>query len=222
MAFNKVMMKKFFLIMMVCFSAFGVKAQTFNEWFKQKKTQIQYLAEQIAALQVYSESLQKGYDITNTGLKFIHGVKKGDFDLHQLYFASLKKVNPQVKSYSKIADIILLQTEILNACNKQERSMKQSQEISEEEMNYVLKVFNNLLHGCGQIIDQLMAVLADGNFEMKDDERIKIIDELYDQMQDRYVFIQHFGNETNAVGIERMREQNDRTTLREDFGFIKQ
>ena len=114
MEFNRMMMKKFLLIMMMSISGFLVKAQTFNEWFKQKKTQIQYLVDQIGALRVYSQSLQKGYEITNSGLEFIHGVKKGDFDLHQLYFTSLKKVNPQVKSYSKIEDIILLQKEILN------------------------------------------------------------------------------------------------------------
>lgn len=69
-------MRKFLLIVMISFSACWVKAQTFNEWFKQKKTQIQYLIDQIAALQVYSQSLQKGYDIADAGLKFIHGIKK--------------------------------------------------------------------------------------------------------------------------------------------------
>lgn len=220
MEFNEMMMmKKFFLMVMICFSACWIKAQTFNEWFRQKKTQIQYLIDQIAALQVYGQSLEKGYDITNAGLKFIHGIKEGDFDLHELYFNSLKKVNPQVRSYSKIADIILLQTAILNACNKQKNSMKQSQEFSIDEISYSAKVFNHLLDECGQIIDQLMAVLADGNFEMKDGERIKIINQLHDQMQDRYVFIQHFGNETNSLGIQRMKDQNDVKTLREEFGI---
>ena len=219
MEFNRMMMKKFLLIMMMSISGSLVKAQTFNEWFKQKKTQIQYLVDQIGALRVYSQSLQKGYEITNSGLEFIHGVKKGDFDLHQLYFTSLKKVNPQVKSYSKIEDIILLQKEILNSCNRQKRRIMQSQEISNGEMNYLVKVFNNLLEECGQIIDQLVAVLDDDYFEMRDDERIKIIDQLYDQMQDRYVFIQHFGNETIALGIQRMKDQNDVKTLREGFGI---
>jgi hypothetical protein len=111
---------------MICFSSCWVKAQTFDEWFRQKKTQIQYLIDQIAALKVYSQSLEKGYQITGAGLKFIHGVKKGDFDLHQFYFSSLKKVNPQVKSYTKIADIILLQTAILDACNKQKKRMREA------------------------------------------------------------------------------------------------
>src|SRR5690348_12290797 len=106
MTFSKLMMKKIFLMVLICVSAFRVQAQTFDEWFRQKKTQIQYLTDQIAALQVYRQSLEKGHTIAGTGLKFIHGIKKSDFDLHHFYFSSLKKVNPQLKSYTKIADII--------------------------------------------------------------------------------------------------------------------
>lgn len=212
-------MKKFFLIMMICFSCSCIKAQTFDEWFRQKKTQIQYLKDQIAALHVFSQSLQKGYEIADAGLRFINGIKKEDFDLHQFYFSSLKKVNPDLKSYSKIADIILLQTEILNACNNEKKRMKQSQEFSPGEISYSLKVFEKLLNGCGEIIDQLMAVLEDGNYEMKDDARLKIIDHLYDLMQDRYVFIRYFGNENNTLGIQRMKDQNEVKTLREDYGI---
>jgi hypothetical protein len=160
MAFNKMMMKKFFLIMMICFSCSCIKAQTFDEWFRQKKTQIQYLTDQLAALQVYSQSLQKGYEIAAAGLKFIHGIKKGDFDLHQFYFSSLKKVNPNIRSYSKTAAIILLQTEILKACNNEKKRMKQSQEFSAGEISYSLKVFEKLLNGCGEIVDQLINNLS--------------------------------------------------------------
>lgn len=212
-------MKKCLLMVIICCSVSCVQAQTFNEWFKQKKTQIQYLVDQIAALKVYSESLEKGYKITNGGLKFIHGIKEGDFDLHEMYFNSLKKVNAQVKSYSKIADIILKQTAILKACKKQKKLMRESMEFSDEELNYSDKVFENLLDGCGEIIDQLTAVLSDGIFEMKDGERIEIIDQLYDQMEERYAFLQNFGDETYILSIQRMKDRNDVKTLRDGFGI---
>jgi hypothetical protein len=219
MEFNKMIMKKCLLMVIICCSVSCVQAQTFNEWFKQKKTQIQYLVDQIAALKVYSESLEKGYKITNGGLKFIHGIKEGDFDLHEMYFNSLKKVNAQVKSYSKIADIILKQTAILKACKKQKNLMRERLEFSDEELNYSDKVFENLLDGCGEIIDQLTAVLSDGIFEMKDGERIEIIDQLYDQMEERYAFLQNFGDETYILSIQRMKDRNDVKTLRDGFGI---
>ena len=53
-------MKKLIIIMLLGMLVTGVKAQTFAEWFQQKKTQKIYLLEQIAALQIYTGYLQKG------------------------------------------------------------------------------------------------------------------------------------------------------------------
>jgi len=47
-------MKKIFLFLLLVVSAgSNLQAQTFAEWFQQKKTQKKYLLQQIAALQVY-------------------------------------------------------------------------------------------------------------------------------------------------------------------------
>ena len=43
-------------------------AQTLAEWVSQKVTQKKYLLQQIAALQVYSGYLSKGYSIAKDGL----------------------------------------------------------------------------------------------------------------------------------------------------------
>ena len=43
-------------------------AQTWDEWFEQKKTQIQYLEKQIVELGIFIGDLQKGYQIVQKGL----------------------------------------------------------------------------------------------------------------------------------------------------------
>ena len=58
--------------LLICFSlcAFSfqaAKAQTFAEWFQQKKTQIKYLTEQIAALEQYGNYVKQGYRIAQGG-----------------------------------------------------------------------------------------------------------------------------------------------------------
>ena len=67
---------------MLFLAAGTVEAQTFSEWFRQKKTQKKYLLQQIAALQVYIGYAQKGYRIAKEGLTTIGGFTKGEFDLH--------------------------------------------------------------------------------------------------------------------------------------------
>jgi len=83
------MRKIIFIGLMLFLSAGNIHAQTFSEWFRQKKTQKKYLLQQIAALQVYIGYAQKGYRIAKEGLTTIGGFTKGEFDLHSDFINSL-------------------------------------------------------------------------------------------------------------------------------------
>jgi hypothetical protein len=210
-------MKKMVLMMLLIFNyAYG---QTYDEWFRQKKTQIKYLIEQIAALQVYAGYVEKGYTIAKDGLDAIQAIKNGDLSLHNNYFSSLKNVGPSVKAYAKIADIIALQISIVQNCKRQRKFMKQSGQFSNNEMVYAGKVFDNVLDNCTGIIDELTDLITDGLLQMKDDERIKRIDHLYNNMQDRFSFVQHFGNDNNILAVQRMKDQNDVKVSKKLYGI---
>jgi hypothetical protein len=211
-------MKKLILILLMCFNSF-VYAQTLAEWTQQKKTQIKYLVQQIAALQVYATYVEKGYSIARSGLNMIQDIKKGDFNLHSDYFSSLKNVNPAVKSYSKIAEIVAMQISIVKACHQQRLNMNNSNQFNGDEISYAGKVFENVLNGCTEIIDQIIVITTDGLLQMKDDERIKRIDHLYKNMQERFSFVQHFGNDNSILAVQRMKDQNDVQVSRELFGI---
>src|SRR3954469_16187075 len=99
-------MKTTFIISLLLAFAGQSQGQTFSEWFRQKKTQKKYLIEQIAALQVYTGYLEKGYSIVIEGLSQISNIKHSDFDLHADYFSSLKYINPSIKNY-KVAYAII-------------------------------------------------------------------------------------------------------------------
>lgn len=105
-------MKKIIIIaLLLCFTQF-LTAQTFAEWTSQKATQKEYLLQQIAAFQVYIGYISKGYSVAKKGLNTIRDIKHGDFNLHSNYITSLVTVNPKVKRYKKIADIVSLQIDI--------------------------------------------------------------------------------------------------------------
>ena len=90
-------------------------AQTFSEWFSQKKTQKKYLLEQIAALQMYIGYAKKGYEIAGSGLSTIRNITNGEFKLHDLFITGLKKVSPVVRNDIRVAEIILLEIEIIKS-----------------------------------------------------------------------------------------------------------
>ena len=214
MVFNKEMMKKILTILLVVI-ALNAHAQNWKEWTQQKKTQIKYLVDQIAALQVYSTIVQKGFDIAKKGLDAIHNIKKGDFSLHEEYFSSLKNVNPKIKSYWKIADIIALQVKIVQTYHQQINAFRQSGQLTSDEISYCNNVLTHLLNGCNEILNQLIDITTDGNVALKDDERISRIDVLHADMEDKYVFVQHFTSEVKGLAIQRLMDANDVRTSRD-------
>lgn len=183
--------------------------QTWEEWFQQTKTQKKYLLEQIAALQVYLGYVKKGYDISNKGLSTISKIKKGDFDLHGDFFGSLKSVNPRIRDYAKVADIIAFQLRIMKETKQALQGVRQLNQFTTGEVEYCSTVIGNLLEDCLKSIDELVLLTAADQLEMKDDERIRRIDDLYADMQNKYAFSASFSEEMGLLSVQRMREQHE-------------
>ena len=195
------------------------QAQNFDEWFRQKRTQKEYLIQQIAALQVYIGYAQKSYSIAQEGLNMIGDFKRGEFNLHTGYFNSLKSVNPKIKQYAKVADIIAMQVAIIKGFSRTRRQMQESGAFNGPELDYIIRVLGRLLADCENTLDELITVTTDGNLEMKDDERLKRINILYQDMTDKYTFCLSFSNETNLLAASRKKENIDIQTGRALYGL---
>lgn len=202
-------MKKLISIIILTISVTVCKAQTFAEWFKQKETQKKYLIQQIAAFQVYLGYVQKGYSIARKGLTTISNIKEGDFNLHRDFFGSLKSINPKVRNYTKVADIVLFQIKTVQVYKDTYKQVQAAHLFNAGEVEYVFEVFTNLLSDCTDVIDELITVTTDGELEMKDDERLKRIDALHTLMQDKFTFAQSFAGETKLLTVQRMKEKNN-------------
>lgn len=204
------------LILLILFGNFrDVSAQTFDEWFHQKKTQIKYLLQQIAANEVYIGYLRKGYKIAESGLKAINDIKHGDFNLYNDYFNSLKTVNPKVKDIAEVAVIIALQMQIIKQARDAINAIQSANQFTSTEIEYVQNVFNHLLDECSMDFNVLIDVVTSGITEMTDDERIKRIDEIYSDMQEKFYFSKSFSSEAKLLSLQRSMEKTDVITEKE-------
>ena len=186
---------------------FLLLAASFVGHSQQKKKQIKRMLEQIAANKIYIDYLQKGYSIAHSGLQTIQKIKKGDYSLHFNFFDSLQKVNPRIKTWSKVADIISLQLRIVTNAGQTVREIKEIHQFTDAELEYCKKVFDNLLDDCVQNIDELVMIITDGKVVMTDNERIKRLERLYSDMQDKYSFSCSFSNEMGILSAQRLSEQ---------------
>jgi len=199
-------MSKFILIFAFAICANISHAQTFNEWFRQKKTQKKYLLQQIAALRVYLDYLKKGYKIVDKGLTIVGDIKQGKFDLDIEYLESLGNVNSAVSGSAKVASIIGYQKKIMTEFRKLKSLANETAYFTDEERKYVESVYANMLRESELSLDELDRVLSNSDFEMTDDERVKRVDALYVDMKDKYTFTKSFSNSTQVLIAQRSQE----------------
>jgi hypothetical protein len=198
-------MKKWWFCLCTCFALCrDVRAQS----------DIQAMLKQIAKLEIYIIDLEKGYKIAREGLTTIGEIKKGEFNLHSLFFSSLQSVNPSVAKYSKIAVIISDQLSIISSFKSLIQYLNESGKLTNSEMQYVETVFANMENECTKNLNALIAVTTDETIEMTDDERIKRIDGIYVDMEDKYGFSQSFCDKANQICLLRNDEANE-------FGLFK-
>lgn len=203
------MKKIMFVVIVVGLSINVSEAQTWNEWFRQKKTQKQYLIQQIAALKVYMKYLKEGYDIARKGLNLVGDIKDGNFKDHSTYFESLLLVNSSIRDSPKVALIVAYQMKIINEFRKLQKDCRKSSDLSKEEIQYVENVYSNILTECETIISALNRTITDNASQLKDDERIERIDLIYEDMKNKHSFAKAFCNSTQILIAQRFRESHE-------------
>ena len=202
-------MKWIIILVLCCLMQYNGKAQLVEEWIRQKETQKKYLLQQIIALHVYLGHVEKGYRISKEGMNAISNIKSGDFDLHASYFTSLQRVSPKVKTYAKVAQIILLQKDIVREYKSMVKTIKGSDLLSSAEVDYINRILASLLYQCEATIEALTAILSPGIYGLNDSERIQRIDDLYETIRDQHRFIQSFGAELKLLVLQKKKEKVD-------------
>ena len=202
-------MKNVLLIMVIVIFSTNVYGQNWGEWFHQKSTQKKYLLQQIAALNVYAGYAAKGYQIVKNGLGVIQNIKKGDFGLHSDYFSSLRAVNPSIKKYSKLLAIFSMQVSMVTQARAAIKKFKTNNQFTEEEIRYIRMVIANILKDIIGVQDGLARILNSHTLQMKDDERIKVINQLYIDTQEQQACLGSFTQDVFVLAAQRSSEENN-------------
>ncbi|WP_114782983.1 hypothetical protein [Botryobacter ruber] len=203
---------KLLLFSLLLLTGLGCQAQTFDEWFRQKKTKKEYLVQQIAALQAYAGTLRQGYEIARNGINTVQQIKNGDLGLHQAFFGSLQKVNPALGNSARVADILSLQAGILRDFEQTLQAVRKENHLLNTELAYLEQVKAALLQACLQELETLWLVLSSNELEMEDEERLRKLEKLYHTMRDKHQFTQAFLREAQALALQRAKEIREAKT----------
>lgn len=189
----------------------SVQAQTWNEIFRQKKTQEKYLLKQIAYLKLYADQAWKGYKLISGGMETINDFTSGEFKLHEAFISALSKVSSLVRKDFRVEEIIKLQL----AINSSFKALVKSSAFTQAPIQiYYRAVQEKVIEECNNDLDELMDIVLSGDLEMNDAERLSRLKKIHASMQEKASFARWFCAEAALLSQSRKKEKFDIEELR--------
>lgn len=183
-----------------------------------QSTEIQQLLlnyEKLNQLKNILSDMKKGYKIVSKGYTAIKDISQGNFNLHEAFLDGLMAVNPAIKNYKRVVDIISYQKNIVREYKSAFIRFKQNGSFSPDEIEYLGKVYGQLFNKSIQNLDELATVITSSKLSMSDDERLQAIDRIFADTEDKLQFLRDFNKQANLLAIQRSREKKDVATMQQ-------
>ena len=167
------------------------------------------------------QNMYDGYKVLYQGYTAVKDISEGNFNLHKNFLDALLEVSPAVRKYKRIADIIEYEVRIVKEYKSAFNEFKSSSQFSKEEIEYLAKVYNNLIQETGKSLEELIMVITSGRLRMSDDERLQAIDRVYLGVVEQFSFLKEFNNKTALLSVQRKAEDIEIKISRTLHGIIK-
>ncbi len=188
---------------------------------QQELEQLSLDLEKLAQFKQILADLKNGYVVLSKGYGNIKNISEGNFKLHQAFLDGLLQVSPAIRNYKRVGDIIHYQLMLVRENRIYCKRFSNDPNLTSTEMSYIKRTYNNIIQESIKNLEELTGILTDNNLRMSDDERLKSIDRIFFQMQDKLMFLKDFNNNTTVLQIQRAREKNDVFSLKNLYGLIK-
>ncbi|MBE9462071.1 TerB family tellurite resistance protein [Dyadobacter subterraneus] len=202
-------MKKLILLFFLSALAPAAKAQT------AEVTQLILNIEKLNQLRKILKELKAGYEILFNGYNTIKDLSEGNFKLHEAFLDGLLQVSPAVKNYARVKDIVQAQLAIIKEAGQARQRLLSSGQFSKDELDYAGKVYDQLSAASLKNLDALTTVVTAKKLRASDDERLRIIDKLYEEITDQLSFLRHFNGSASVLAAQRENELSDTKMLQE-------
>ncbi len=169
--------------------------------------------EKLSQFKSILSDMERGYVQLSQGYNAVRNVAQGNFSVHQVFLDGLLAVNPNVKKYRRVADIIEAESNILSEYKKAWKRSSASGSFSLSELNYMSSVYGSITSQALRNLSDLATVLTASQLRMSDDERLQEIDRIYADISDKVIFLRSFNRQTDMMRLQRSKELSDTKTL---------
>ena len=180
----------------------------------QEATQLLLNYEKLKQLEEILDNMYKGYKILTQGYNRIKGIAEGNYKLHQVFLDGLLAVNPTVRKYKRIPQIIAYQQLLVKEYRRAYGRFRDDENLTAAEIRYITNVYEHLIKQSLKNLEELTMIITASQLRMGDDERLAAIDRIFFDMVDKASFLRHFNNSTQLLIIQRAKEKSEVDALK--------
>lgn len=175
-----------------------------------QSTEVQQLllnVEKLSQMKNILQDMKKGYEVVSKGYNAVKNISQGNFSLHEVFLDGLMLVSPEIKKYRRVADIIRDQKSLVSEYKAAFKSFQRSGGLNLAELDYLGRVYKQLFDQSLNSLDELVTVITAGTLRMSDEQRLKAIDRIFADTQDKLMFLRNFNQQAMLLSEQRIRQQ---------------
>ena len=199
------------MLFLLCATATKANAQV------QELQQLILDIEKLTQFKAILSDMKTGYTLLTQGYGEVESIAHGNFSLHSAFLNSLEAISPEVRKYGRIADIIADQASIVSEGKAALSQFNASGHFSAAELVYLNQVFSGLLTQSVDNLTTLANILTANRLRMSDDERLRMIDHLYNDTNSKLIFLRDLDSRVSVLDLQRAKAERDVQMLQKLF-----
>jgi hypothetical protein len=223
-------MKKMLSIFIMCF-LFAIPPkeahaiipiiQIIKEGIKKVIIAVDLQVQRVQNKTIWLQNAQKTLENEMSKLKLdeITGWVQRQKDLYGNYFDELWKVKSILTYYNKVQDIIKQQGQLVEEYGHAWQLTQQDKNFTDEELDYIYKVYSGILEESLKNLDQLFLVITAFVTQMSDAERLKIINDAADNISENLTDLRQFNQQNIGISLQRSKAKNNISVVKRLYGL---
>lgn len=139
--------------------------------------------------------------------------------LYADYFDELQQVKNVIVYYHRVKDITATQLKIAKEYRRAFNLFKQDDHFSASEIKYMEEVYAGILRKSIDNLDQIQMVVNAFNVSMTDADRINIINQAADQVDQNYGDLKLFNHQNKVLSLQRAKDAQEVDVVKQLYGL---
>jgi len=139
--------------------------------------------------------------------------------LYKEYYDELWKVKTVLSAYMRIRQIMDKQLRIVKEYNRAWGLVRQDDHFTEAEIDYMYRVYKGILNESVRNLDQLLLVINSFNTQMTDAQRLAIIMQTGDRIEQNFIDLLEFNMNTYQLSLNRSKSQYEINRVKKLYGL---